>query len=306
MKRQIVATAYIPSIIHTDFIDKLGKHLRKIKLYYPRVISLAFDSKRENTRDYLDRLYRRIACELRMLDCKEGRTRHNLMENINFILLYLGGDESRASATFEKFGLEAFVTSIAPTADTRYSTPNDQRTAANTLVKDSIQALRHARTLFGAIAEQIKDKDNKTPLLLPVKNFGGGIGRILEGMREAMLDRNENDKQFRSRIAGISRRIHTSRHDNRDCFTGRSGLAFKGQRKAGARHGLPPVWADCGHELSCIIRGRLRFGVPYQPGFHYDCDVSSITKREFPSCHGTVRVKANRQHLNIAPNDNIR
>ena len=306
MKRQIVATAYIPSIIHTDFIDKLGKHLRKSRgPYYPHVISLGFDSACENTRNYLDRLYRRIACELRMLDCKEGRTRHNLMEDINFILLYLDGDEDRASVTFKKFGVEAFVTSIAPTADTRCSTPNDRRTAANTLVKDSIQALRHARTLFGAIAEQIQDKDNKTPLLLPVKNFGGGIDRILEGMREAMLDRNENDKQFRSRIAGISRRIHTIRHDNRDYFTGRSGLAFKGQRKAGARHGLPPVWADCGHELSCIIRGRLRFGVPYQPGFHYDCDVSSITKREFPSCHGTA-VKAGRRHLNIAPNDNVR
>ena len=306
MKSQIVATAYIPSIIHTDFIDKLGKHLRKNKLYYPHVVSLAFDSTRESARDYINRLYRRIADEFRMLDCKGGRTRHNLMENINFVLLYLDGGEGRASATFDKFGVESFVASIAPAAGVQYSTPNERRRTTNILVKDSIGALRHARMLFGAIAEHVQSKDSRTPLLLPVKNFGGGIDRLLDNMREAMLDRNENDEQFRNRIATISRSIPKSRHNGRNCFTGRSGLVFKGLRKAGARHGVAPGWTDCGHELSCIIRGRLRFGIPYHPDFHYDCDVSSVTKREFPSCHGIVTVKASRRHLNIAPNDNVR
>lgn len=191
MKSQIVAAAYIPSTIHTDFIDKLGKRLRDSGLSDPRVISLAFDSTRENAGDYLDRLYRRIADELRRLDCGEGRTRHNLMEDVSLILLYLDGDDGRASATFEKFGVEAFVTSISPTAETRYSKPNEMRRATNILVKDSIRALRHARTLFDAIAEQVQARDSSTPLLLPMKNFGGDIGRLLESMREAMLDRHE-------------------------------------------------------------------------------------------------------------------
>ena len=306
MKSQIVATAYIPPIIHTDFIDNLGNRLRKNGLYNSHVVSLAFDSTRENARDYLDRLYRRIARELRRMDCKKGRNRRNLMNNISVVLLYMDEGEGRASATFDKFGVEAFVTSIAPVAGVLHSTPNRRRAATNILVKDSIRALRHAQALFGAIAEQVESKDNKTPLLLPVKNFGGGIDRLLENMREAMLDRNENDEQFRNRIATISRSIPKSRHNGRNCFTGRSGLVFKGLRKAGARHGVAPGWTDCGHELSCIIRGRLRFGIPYHPDFHYDCDVSSVTKREFPSCHGIVTVKASRRHLNIAPNDNVR
>lgn len=306
MKSNIVATAYIPSIIHTDFIDKLGERLRKNRLYYPRVISLAFDSARESTRAYLDRLYRRIADELRRLDCREGRSRHDLMEDVNLILLYLGRDEDRTSAAFEKFGVESFVTSISPTAETRYSKPNERRQATNILVQDSIRALRHAQTLFGAIAEQVRARDSSTPLLLPMKNFGGGIDRLLESMREAMLDRHENDRQFRSRIAKIARRIPSSRRDDRNCFTGRSGQTFTGLRKGGPRHGVSPGWTDCGHELSCIIRGRLRFGVSYDPRFHYDCDVSGVAIREFPSCHGVAREKANRRHLNIAPNDNIR
>ena len=53
-------------------------------------------------------------------------------------------------------------------------------------------------------------------------------------------------------------------------------------------------------------QGRVRFGAPYSPKFHYDCTLSPRGNREFVSCHGRRKVKRGQTYVNIAPNDNIR
>ena len=125
-------------------------------------------------------------------------------------------------------------------------------------------------------------------------------------MRDAALDRTESEQQFRDRIQKIAMSLDRQKYHGRNYFRGRSRILFKGQKKGGPRHGMAPMWGDADHEPSCIIRGRLRFGIPYDPKFHYDCDISNLGSRDLPSCHGVETVDKNRTYANISPNDNVR
>lgn len=303
----VVAVAYVPSVIRDIYTNNLEEALRKenrCRNWY--VVCVPFDPILDDVDGHIERLYERTSDRLRKLDSEADRTRHNLLNGVNLILLYLAADERRSLPVFKKFGTEAFITSITPPADARYRKPNHRKETANFLVKESIQALRHAGALFSIIAEHVRNKDSRTPMLLPVKNFGGNIDNLFRDIHEAALDRKENENQFRNRIKRIVRSFPTVRHGDREYFQGRSKIVFKGQRKGGPRHGLAPGWSDGKHQLLCIIRGRLRFGVPYDPRFHYDCDIPRSVNREFPSCHGTEKIVTGRKSVNIAPNDNIR
>ena len=93
-------------------------------------------------------------------------------------------------------------------------------------------------------------------------------------------------------------------------FVGRRSLVFK---PAKAQHGHPPPWDDdndspSGHQDSCVIRGRIRLGVAFDPRLHYDCPLPRRDQptRRLPSCHGYCTLDSGRRHANIAPNDNVR
>lgn len=306
MKYQtIAAAAYVPDPIHNIYSNKMSESLREEGGLY-RLLSQPFNTTQDDVNGYIGKLYQRVAAELRKVDRDGKRTRHDLMTDIKLVLLYVDGDEEGREAVFNEFGVEALVTPIKLPTDTGYLTPNDRNRSANFLVDESIQALRHAQALFESIEYHVQKIDSKTPMLLPVKNFGADIGKVLTGMREAAAARGEDDKRFRRRIERIERALPTARQGGRRYFRGRSGIVFRGTPKGGPRHGVSPGWSDRGHNFSCVIRGRLRFGVPYDPRFHYDCDISKIGNREFPSCHGTEKIKAGQRHVNIAPNDNIR
>ena len=303
----VVATAYVPGVMRDIYTNNLEKVLRKENRRHDwEVICVPFDPIHGDVDEHVKRLYDRTSILLRKLDSDAGRTRHNLLSGVNLVLLYLAAGERRSSSVFRKFGTEAFVTPIRLPEDACYRKPNHRSRVANSLVKESIRALRHARKLFGVIAEHVRNSDSRTPMLLPEKNFGSGIDNLFRGIRAAALDRSEDEKRFRDRIKHIERSLPMARQDDRKYFQGRSKIIFRGQRKGGPRHGLAPEWRDSDHEFSCIIRGRLRFGVPYDPKFHYDCDIPRSVNREFPSCHGTERIRPGRQSVNIAPNDNIR
>ena len=162
----------------------------------------------------------------------------------------------------------------------------------------------HAQGLLTVIAEEVTNRDNKTCLLLPHKNFGSRIGEVLDCVHDAVVSVKNKD-EFKKNLDRVSRSLQTT-VDGRKYFMGQGKLVFKSPGKAGARHGLAPVWGDQGHESSCVIRGRMRFGVSYDPQFHYDCDIPGGRDRSFPSCHGIECVRRGRTHVNIAPNDNIR
>ena len=165
------------------------------------------------------------------------------------------------------------------------------------------RAVRRARELLSEIADEITNRDNKTCLLLPCKNFGEDIYKILDCVHGVSRER---EATFQNRLNSILPSLRTSRVQKRTYYVGKNGLVFRSPGKAGARHGLAPSWSVPDHKLSCVIRGRMRFGVSYDPKFHYDCDISKISKRRFPSCHDFKKIRKSKRHINIAPNDNVR
>ena len=190
------------------------------------------------------------------------------MSDTNLILLYLHKKDGSESVLFDRFGTEALVVPLeSPNiADMPFSTRNQRGQAVNGLIREGGRAIGQARSLLAMIAEEVTNRDNKTCLLLPRKNFGCEINVVFDCVRDAVLS-GEDKNEFRKNLDRVSRSLRTVRAGRRTYFVGQGGLVFKSPGKAGARHGLAPVWEDADHESSCVIRGRMRFGVSFDPKF---------------------------------------
>ena len=299
MKRRIfVAAAGIPPEIGDGFVAGFTKTL-PIMSWLPLHRSACY------TESYSKDLYERLAAKLR---AHQPSDRYDLLANSNLVLLYLDKNDGSESTIFERFGTEALIARMKypDIENIPLATGNQRGKSINDLIREGRRAIGHARELLSAVAEEVTNRDNKTCLLLPPRNFGGQIGAVFDAVHNVSLA-GDGSEEFKKRLRGVSRSLRTERIDGRKYFMGHRGLVFKSPGKAGARHGLAPDWdAPGGHDSSCVIQGRLRFGVSYDPKFHYDCAIPKDGDRSFPSCHGTERVPRGRSHVNIAPNDNIR
>lgn len=158
-------------------------------------------------------------------------------------------------------------------------------------------AIPHVQSLLAVIAEEVTNRDNKTCLLLPRKNFGSRIDEVIDFVRGAVMSAQDKE-EFKKNLDRVSRSLQTT-VDGRKYFVGQGKLVFKSPGRAGARHGLAPIWGDPGHDSSCVIRGRMRFGASCDPKFHYDCDIPVGGNRRYPSCHDTKNIspkKDSREH----------
>lgn len=296
--RVFAAAAGVPPEIGHMFVAGFVKTL-------PIMSWLPLDRSQSYTHSYTNALYGRLAEKLRT---REPQDRRSLLTNANLLLLYLDKGDGSESEIFARFGTEALVAPMRfpDLGQVALGTGNQKRMAANGLIREGKRALGKARKLLSIIAEEVSNRDNRTCLLLPPKNFGNGIDVVFDCVRDASLAGDESG-EFKNRLRAVSRLLRTQRRGSREYFVGRRGLVFRSRGKAGARHGLAPDWKSLGdHDASCVIRGRLRFGASYDPEFHYDCDIPDAGNRDFPSCHGTKRLPRKRTHVNVAPNDNIR
>ena len=186
------------------------------------------------------------------------------------------------------------------------TTSGQRQKVANDLVREARRAVKRARELLAVIGEEMTNRDNKTCLLLPDRNFGKDFRAVLDWVGNAAKARAASD-EFKRKLRYVAQSLSTERIGNHKYFVGRRGLTFRSPGKARGRHALAPGWEPAeGHNSSCVIRGRLRFGTSYDPTFHYDCNIPKDGNLNFPSCHGTKSVPGKRSHVNIAPNDNIR
>ena len=205
---------------------------------------------------------------------------------------------------FESFGVEVLVAPLKhPSAtSTRIVTSNQKAQIANALFKEVRRALLGIRELVHVISEEVTNRDNRTCLLLPPKTFGDDFARVRELVREAALNRDD-EGEFRAKLRRLSSALPRCKGRH---YVGSNGLVFFSPGKSGARHGIAPFWSDGAHTSSCVIQGRLRFGVSFDPRFHYDCELYKRKSVTFPGCHESTTVKGSRPHVNVAPNDNIR
>ena len=299
MKRDtLVAVAGVPPEVVDPFVSGLASAL-------PVLSCLPLGRFECYTKSYSEKLYERVANKLR---ARESDGRHNLLANTNLLLLYLDKNDGSESSISHEFGMEALVAPLKypelPAAP--MTTGNQRRMVANHLIREARRSVRRARELLAIIGEEVTNRDNKTCLLLPGRNFGKDFRAVVDCVENAAKARAASD-EFKCKLRYVARSLRTARIGNHEYFVGRRGLTFRSPGKARGRHGLAPGWEPAeGHNSSCVIRGRLRFGTSYDPKFHYDCEIPKDANRNFPSCHGTKSVPGKRSHVNIAPNDNIR
>lgn len=295
MTHQLVVVVGVPPAVENQFGTGFSK-LASQEQVEPTVVSTySLDS--GYTKNYANDVYDKLVYKLKR---RGGASREFLLANTNLIVLFLGKSDGSNTILFDKFGVEAFVTPmlVPHIADMQVATRSQRGNVVHKLIRDARRAIRHARRMLRAIHEDLNGRENKTSLLLPPKTFGRGFLQVRQRVRDAAMCREE-PRSFTNSLKTLNV-ARKGRH-----YLGQGGLVYISPSKAGPRHGLAPAWKD-GHEPSCVIRGRLRFGAPYDPCFHYDCQIPRDWHRQFPGCHEPLRLPPSRGHANCAPNDNVR
>ena len=298
----MVVVAGVPQTFGEAFYKKFCKSTSAIKAGNTKVLWKPLCHRKPYTGCYAGALYDRLVDNLK----KTWKDR-NATVSAGLVLLYVDRQDGSESNIFEMFKSEAFIMPIIGPSDRSW--PDilkiKNRQAAELLVLKATKALRKARELLDVICNQA---DKNTPLFLPRKNFGRGMDKVFNCVQEAAL-KGCSGKKFAMAIKSVSRNLSNSENNGRRFFKTRNKLIFKISDPR-ARHAVAPLWEECGHASSCVIRGRLRFGAPYAPNLHYDCtteDDNNLQNLEFFNCHGpNVQITPDRDHVNISPNDNIR
>lgn len=288
----LVAVAGLPKKLIDPFSQQLARESKNL-----RVLSTPPTPQAGYSENYLNLLYQEVATGFR--DSRE--TEPHGRWKLNFVLLFL---DKNSDSLRRRFELESLLVPLDPKGimlDAQKK--NDINRTVNVLGRRTRKLLVRAQRMLKFLANEVTTRDNKTSLLLPRANFGEGFEIVSNWIQDTVTE-SESDEEIQLGLKQIEDGLLRA---EQGCFVGSGGLVFRAPAKAGARHGIAPKWDRQGEHIeSCVIRGHLRFGVPFEPNFHYDCPLKSTDTRHFPSCHGSEILKRGRSHVNIAPNDNIR
>lgn len=156
-----------------------------------------------------------------------------------------------------------------------------------------------------ATASEVKARRNRSPILLPLKNFGSE--RLVPAIRELSSDLLNVDHPS-GRIKQACDEIEaahpfTPKGDGKG-FRDSENIIFRSPGRD--LHGQ--VWdrPGDGHEVACNLNARFRLGGPIAHGFHYDCTRPPFLQGYFSNCHGQTADYKGKPHLNVSPNDFIR
>ena len=278
-------------LLSTPLAKRGMDHLPFRKLRFPKTY----------TDYYVAGLYAKVA---RGLQKRQSLNRDKLLQNINLIIFYVDLNDGSETRLVETFGVEALVISLNVSCILQMptGTKNQQNHVANIVLREINRAFQGTGGVIDTIFQEVTNRINKTCLLLPPKTFGREFLKIRDQVHSAARERWTGE-QFQKSL----RKLASSLPAREGYFIRRrSGLLFKSPGRSGMRHGLAPVWGDGSHNATCVIRGRVRFGVSFDPRFHYDCQLPNRHDRNFPGCHQPERIDRGRQHANVAPNDNVR
>lgn len=219
-----------------------------------------------------------------------------------FVVFYIRKSDGSERHLKERFGMEALLIPLIMGAPGKAPKKHQSSKIANDLLKQTKRMLSNAQSVLSSVALQLNNRDVRTCLLLPRANFDAEFEQVKDFVQEAVAI-FESMETFDNGLKAVADRLPK---DSEQRF--RNGdLVFRGTPRARGRHGsTPTLLAKGDHEDRCVIRGHVRFGAPYDPKFHYDCDLPRNHTRRFRSCHGEQTLKRGRSHVNIAPNDNVR
>lgn len=166
-----------------------------------------------------------------------------------------------------------------------------------------------------AMNSELETRLNRTPLLLPLRDFDGrGVADEIRGLS---LSLPLEDRPSEA-IAAACKRIEATypfdkaKVGSARCFTDDRKIEFRPPGRA--NHGMAAS-AEPPHNANCFLNGGFRIGGRYEPGFHYDCrhrlstgkrKKAKVLKGSFLDCHDDRDNYVGEPHLNIAPNDFVR
>lgn len=177
------------------------------------------------------------------------------------------------------------------------------RQTINKIANDIASRLPGLRDAIKAMNVELSARRNRTPLLLPRRNFASDIfqDEVFGLARRLASCSIPNDE-----ISEVCNRIETAHPFRRN-----GGSSFYDDRNVRFRmpgralHGRPSYE---GHQPTCLLNAFLRLGGATLGEFHYDCTRgdNAQLRGQFPNCHDSVSSYRGSPHLNIAPNDFIR
>ena len=289
---KLILLAGMPPEIVNEFLPQFNRRYRHIQI----VAAPSLNRNLPYSTKYVECLYGKLVAALKK------RMTNDSPINFELILIYLDKGDGGEGDLVKKFELETLILplSVEPFI---FDTKNQRNRAVNSLVKRAHKSISLASQLLSVIAEEITTRDNRTCLLLPQKNFGKSARYIPCEIRSGIL-KGDTYCQFKRRIDRVESQLDKMRRNSKWFFVGRNGITFRSPGTA--RHGMAPLPNSPDHPPACGVRGRFRFGAPYDPRFHYDCDIPRGGRVKSYHCHGNQRKPFGRSHVNIAPNDNVR
>lgn len=192
-------------------------------------------------------------------------------------------------------------------------TKQERERSVNELFSLLLSTTIRARNVLKALNKELVERANKTPLLLPLRNFRS---KRFKAWLKGFQTKIRTQENYVSAASAINdeikefEKIYPLKHNGDPkskhlCFFDDNDVEFHAPGKA--LHGLPHAGGD--HPVSCVLAGYRRLGAPFHSAFHYDCKKrkKGNLKGDFFRCHVefTESIEGD-PHLNIAPNDFIR
>lgn len=233
----------------------------------------------------------------------------NHISDIGFGVIYINGDLKTSSLIEKEFFPSTLVLSVNWSL-TGIST-KEVNESKNELIDLLSQATKRARLALYAIRREITDKRNRTPLLLPIKNFHSTkLQDLLRMLQERLACLQDLTEIAAMEIVQEIVRSFESEHPLKRVSSKQSYFSDKRRIEfhppGTALHGLPRPTED--HPITCFLGGYRRLGAPFHAAFHYDCirGERKNLRDSFHSCHAEPCTVEGNPHLNIAPNDFVR
>ena len=132
-------------------------------------------------------------------------------------------------------------------------------------------AVISARAALPTLKKELIEQDNRTPWLLPTKNFRSDVLRSSLFAVQDELRGNAEPASSLRRLRQNFEHFHPPQKigsKSRSCFVDNAGVEF--HPPGNARHAFARANFDH-HPPTCLINGRRRLGSPYARAFHYDC-----------------------------------
>ena len=226
-----------------------------------------------------------------------------------FAVIYVVHDEASTQAFANKFFPATLVVPVE--WEYQYGTAMRKAASKNMLFQKLSNATKNAKDALSVLQEELIQRSNRTPLLLPQRNFHSKqYLQFLAQLQTDILKNGDKLSTVKDAVRCFKQLYPLRKMGSRDkpCYVDDREIEF--HSPGSARHGF--IRGDdkdhIDHHPSCILGGRRRLGAAFDRQFHYDCQRGAGNlQAEFFGCHTDVpSLQVGHPHLNVAPNDFVR